>query len=266
MKNRRLIGQGREAKVYDWGENTVIKLFNHGTPFDAIHREFRLSSEIHTSGLPVPKVIRLEEIENQTGIVFEKIGGSSLLSHVKRNPLKVRWASHLMAEFHLKVHQHDEVGFLSPLLKKLSEEISKSSLDQHIKEEAYHRVKDGESICHLDFHLDNILFDGKRIHIIDWPNALIGDPAADIAKTIILHKIGSLPTGKFKKITEIPIRNLITHYYMKRYIKISSNSPENISRWLLPIAIARLNQNIPGESDALINLIFSSYNGKKKHG
>jgi aminoglycoside phosphotransferase (APT) family kinase protein len=40
------------------------------------------------------------------------------------------------------------------------------------------------SLLHLDYHQLNVLSNGSRIvGVIDWPNAQIGDPRADVART-----------------------------------------------------------------------------------
>jgi thiamine kinase-like enzyme len=38
------------------------------------------------------------------------------------------------------------------------------------------------TICHGDFHRENVLWDGERTYIIDWEDARWGDPYFDIAK------------------------------------------------------------------------------------
>jgi aminoglycoside phosphotransferase (APT) family kinase protein len=40
------------------------------------------------------------------------------------------------------------------------------------------------SLLHLDYHLFNVLADGRRVSaILDWANAQVGDPRADLART-----------------------------------------------------------------------------------
>ncbi|HET7342041.1 MAG TPA: phosphotransferase, partial [Methylomirabilota bacterium] len=48
------------------------------------------------------------------------------------------------------------------------------------------------AVCHGDFHPQNILVrDGAVTAVLDWPNALVGDPAFDVAAT--LNVIGLVP-------------------------------------------------------------------------
>ena len=41
-------------------------------------------------------------------------------------------------------------------------------------------------ICHGDFHPFNLLYDGAVTGVLDWPNALVADPAYDVASTTII--------------------------------------------------------------------------------
>jgi aminoglycoside phosphotransferase (APT) family kinase protein len=49
------------------------------------------------------------------------------------------------------------------------------------------------SLLHLDYHPNNVLTDGKQITgVVDWTNALAGDPRADAARTISILRVDPL--------------------------------------------------------------------------
>ncbi|MFD1910018.1 phosphotransferase family protein [Paenibacillus rhizoplanae] len=52
-------------------------------------------------------------------------------------------------------------------------------------------LPDGEKLCHGDFHPDNILMDDK-LWVIDWMTGVRGNPAADVARSVIMFSIGGL--------------------------------------------------------------------------
>lgn len=41
MRYGKIIGEGNTAKVYEWEEGTVLKLFDLGYPKNAVEREFQ---------------------------------------------------------------------------------------------------------------------------------------------------------------------------------------------------------------------------------
>ena len=49
------------------------------------------------------------------------------------------------------------------------------------------------ALLHLDFHPMNVLTDGKRITaVLDWVNAMPGDPRADLARTVSILRVGPI--------------------------------------------------------------------------
>jgi aminoglycoside phosphotransferase (APT) family kinase protein len=55
------------------------------------------------------------------------------------------------------------------------------------------------ALIHLDYHPLNVLIEGERVTaVLDWANARVGDPRADLARTFAIVRLAPLPT-------EIPV-------------------------------------------------------------
>jgi aminoglycoside phosphotransferase (APT) family kinase protein len=53
-----------------------------------------------------------------------------------------------------------------------------------------HLQLDRTALLHLDYHILNVLTDGKQITgIVDWTNAHAGDPRADAARTVFILRV-----------------------------------------------------------------------------
>ncbi len=84
--------------------------------------------------------------------------------------------------------------------------------------------------------------------VIDWAEATCGHPAADVARTILLLRIGDRPPGARGRVEDVG-RAYLTRTYLRSY-------PTPMPRpWLLPVAAARLNESIESERDHLLALI-----------
>jgi len=76
-------------------------------------------------------------------------------------------------------------------------------------------------ICHGDFHPQNILMeDGVVTGVIDWPNALVADPAYDVATTRVILglvplELSSLPAAA--RLLLSAARPLLLARYLARY-------------------------------------------------
>jgi aminoglycoside phosphotransferase (APT) family kinase protein len=84
-------------------------------------------------------------------------------------------------------------------LARLEQRIARGSLrglEQAMAWLSDHRPtgEDRRVICHGDFHPQNILMsDGRVTGVIDWPNAIVADPACDVASTRVI--LSDVPVG-----------------------------------------------------------------------
>src|SRR5262249_24371676 len=53
-------------------------------------------------------------------------------------------------------------------------------------------LPDADALCHGDYHPDNVLLSARGPLVIDWENAALGDPLADVARTLLLFRTSFL--------------------------------------------------------------------------
>jgi thiamine kinase-like enzyme len=98
-------------------------------------------------------------------------------------------------------------------------------------------------LCHGDPNPGNIIIknDGKAI-MIDWMNASIGSPEADLAEYIIMMRYAVLPSYLSNRFAEIfdSIRESIIHVFMDEYTKHSGMTYADVSPWITPVAARKL--------------------------
>lgn len=263
MEKGKLIGQGRTAEVFEWGNDKILKLFRENFPKAAIEKEYDVSLKISKKMNFAPKVYEIVEIDKRCGIVYERIDGSTMMKAIALRPLTVKKEARRLADLHKAIQQkvHYDFPDYKVILKdnitktELLEESIKTKLCKYIDE-----LEDGDMLCHGDFHPDNILMtkDGERI--IDWMTAAKGNPLADIARTSILFKFGVIPEKNFfEKCVINFVRNKFYLEYLKHYMRITGVRIEQIEKWELPIAAARLNEWLPKEEkDGILNFINST--------
>ena len=256
-----LIGKGAMADVFAWGENRVIKLFLRELPLSKVEQEFRAARSVAASGLPVPSVFEMAEVEGRHGIVFERLHGASMLAQVQARPWKLCWAARQLAELHAHVHSRAGPGDLPTFREILRRRITANSkASEHAHSEALgelEKLADGEALCHGDFHPDNILFTEGGVSIIDWSGASRGDPIGDVACTCHLIQNASLPpwTPRYMHLLLTISRRLLHATYLKRYFELRPGGRDQIAAWLPVLAKAAEywgtlpgRQNNPGRS------------------
>src|SRR5699024_5594972 len=67
-------------------------------------------------------------------------------------------------------------------------------------------MPNGSCLCHGDFHVFNLLVADEEVIIIDWVDAVSGDPGADVYRTYLLYLQYDLELAK---------------HYLDVYIKLS---------------------------------------------
>lgn len=260
MEKGKLIGQGRTAEIFEWDTNKILKLFRKEMPKEFVDNEYASSLNVGQLLNFIPRTYDMLEIDNRYGIVYEKINGKTMMSIIASKPWTAMKEARRLAELHRSIQR--EVDFELPSFKAaLKYNISKTDLLQEdIKTKIYDyidKLEDANILCHGDFHPDNILITNEGAEVIDWMTAMKGNPLADVARTSVILKYGDIPEKSYivRKMINFA-RNKFYSEYINHYLKISGASLEQIQKWEMPIAAARLIEWLPeNEKQNLIEFI-----------
>lgn len=269
MKPGKLIGQGRTAEIFEWGEDKILKLFRPGISKTLSEAEYKASLEINKKITSSPKVYDFIEIDNRSGIIYERIDGTTMLKVISTKPWKLSKEAHRLAKLHKSIQQ--KIDFELPrYTDRLKASISEVNLlSDDLKEKLYKYIDtlpDDNILCHGDFHPDNILITKDTAIVIDWMTAAKGNPLADVARTSVMLKFGDVPGKSYieKKLIDLFRKKLFLEY-IKEYINISKVNINQIKKWELPIAAARLIEWLP-ESEKRNLLAFVTTELNKLYG
>ena len=167
-----------------------------------------------------------------------------------------------LAELHTEMHKH-EVSDLPSQRTSLIEIIQQlESLPLGLKSSLLKLLEgfpDGNTLCHIDFHPDQVLITDSGPVIIDWMTAQKGHPHSDVARTCTILKFGQVPYGSWVMRTIINIwRGFFYRTYITRYLELHPGvSKEEIVNWMIPVAAGRLGEEIPGEREPILRFIRS---------
>lgn len=253
-----LIGRGRTADVFRWSDGHALKLYHAGWPVDAAKREQQLAKAVHEAGAAAPAVGDMVQVDGRHGILYERVDGSSLLNHTTARPWTIFHSAHVMAELHAHMHALHPSGLPTQRARLQNKIDDARPLPDTLKQaalKALAQLPDDSALCHGDFHPDNIVLSTRGPIILDWVEASCGHPLADVARTTLMMQHAAVPP-------HVPGRRLIEagrmlwyHLYLRRYCQLRSVLPKQVEAWLLPVAAARLSENIPEEEAQLLRLI-----------
>jgi len=257
-----LIAEGRTAEVYALGEDRVIKLFFEWCPSHWVQQEIEIASVISLMSIPTPKIINHLEIEGRQGIIYERVNGSSMLKLSITKPWLLFQFARQLAELHTEVHKNKVtdlpaqrvslVGVIQQL-EGLPPDLNSSVL------KLLDGLPDGNTLCHFDFHPDQVLITDNGPVVIDWMTAQQGHPLSDVARTCVILKFGQVPYGSWVMRMIVNIwREFFYRTYINRYLELHPGvSMGEIANWMIPIAAGRLNEEIPGEREPILRFLHS---------
>ncbi|MGH4034084.1 aminoglycoside phosphotransferase family protein [Actinomycetota bacterium Odt1-20B] len=159
-----LIAQGRDADVYALDDSRVLRRYRHGGPTEL---EAQLMGHLAACGYPVPKVYETTD----TGMVLERLTGPTILDVLARRPWRVASLGRTLGRLHARLHTVMAPKWLPRRSATLGD----------------------DRVLHLDLHPGNVVLTRQGPVVIDWRNAGAGDPAADVAMTVVTVGSAQIP-------------------------------------------------------------------------
>lgn len=240
------IGQGNTAEILLYKPGTVLKLFRDQFPESGVLKEWRVTRAVQTVYSRMPKALRLVSCGERSGILYELAEGQDLFRMIGSEPFLLFSTGKKLAEIHTEIHGKTISGILTVKEKLLQEIGWVNDLSDDEKRKITDRLlllPDGDRLCHFDFHPGNIMVSGGKLLVLDWLTACSGEPAADIARTCLLLKYGEVRNGdRLSRLILSITKVFIRRSYMRNIRRLSGITRDEIKRWILPAAAARLSE------------------------
>ena len=202
----------------------------HHDPAMAL-REQATQNAVADLGYPAPRVLLAAADPAALGAPFllmERLPGRALLE------TRAVGMGAVLADLQLRLHALDPTplaralgpaGTFDGYLDAFARRIERGKLNGLTPLLAWlraHRPPEGPlAICHGDFHPQNVLVErGVLTGVLDWPNALVADPAFDVASTLnILRFVPVGLTSMPRALRELArfLQPLLAWRYLTRY-------------------------------------------------
>jgi aminoglycoside phosphotransferase (APT) family kinase protein len=150
------------------------------------------------AGLPVPASHGVVTIDGRSGVVMERIEGTTLRAVLEVEPGEPELLALAMRFIDLQLEINlTELEGLPDLVTRLGQELPQSGLPDPLIDELTEllgQLDDGRrGVCHFDFHPNNVLVSPDGWIVIDWLTVAAGPPMADLARTLVLRGDGAVP-------------------------------------------------------------------------
>ena len=259
-RSLRLIGQGREAEVFEWRDGRVLKLLRAPGPVARLALEVAALEAARSAGVLVPQVYEEVVIDGRPGLMMERLAGRDLLTIIGQKPWLVFHSGRLTGEIHARINAARAPASLPAVKDVVNRGLARLAPSEPTLAEwagrILARLPDGDALCHGDFHPGQIMSSGDQFAAFDWSGAKRGDPLFDYARTRVLLSIGEPPPGTqltLKLLAKIG-RQLLVSSYVRSYER---NASERIDRtrvhdWEIVNLAARVLDDVPGERPRIL--------------
>lgn len=231
-----------------WSGPLIARVFRDPAGPERARFEGAAQQVIAGLGFPCPRPVATEPDASVLGgafMIMPRVAGKPLLS---AGPRVVAFQlPRILAETHARLHTLDvgaaraafrEAGVEDVATRKglwlphLRTEIDASELDAYRPGlewlESHLPAAATLAVCHLDFHPLNVMFDGTKVTgVIDWANASIGDPAADVAATLVIMEMGPLDAGRLQPAADL-LRRWLARRYLAKYRRLRPLDMERV--------------------------------------
>lgn len=187
-----LVAVGRTSDVYEFGPDAVVKVPRPAVPAHWAAKEARLTSAVRELGAPVPSVLGVVQVDGRDAIVFERVGGQSMWEMILENPGDVETLGGELADVHRRILCAGLPGEVAGLVERMRSKIEAVGELTHLERtEALGELAGlprGAALLHGDLHPGNVLMSPSGPVVIDWFDASIGHPVADVVRSSVLMR------------------------------------------------------------------------------
>jgi aminoglycoside phosphotransferase (APT) family kinase protein len=255
------IAEGREAEIFAWEPGVVLKLYRSTEWLRSRDIESAAMEAVKQVGGATPAALGFVEVDGRPGLLIERIEGIDMLTAIGRKPWKIIRAGGIIGGVHAALNSTAAPSSLQSLKERLSRRIAdvgavRADLGERGMR-ALAPLPDGDRLCHGDFHPGNVILSPTGPVVIDWPGATRGDATADVARTVLMIRLGDLPPGApllIRKLDKVG-RTFLRLRYLAAYRKVHAIDTTMLERWTVPVAIARLAEGIEPEIPKILKLL-----------
>lgn len=177
-------------KVEYEGQSYALRVFRVGAHEYCAHERVVMEAA-RAAGLPVPTVHAAGVWQDRPTLLITWLPGRMLADELRARPWRLWRLGRSFGRMQATIHA---VPVPDLLLQQSDAWITWNCENEPALHECLRQAVTSKPVLlHLDYHVNNVLTDGKRITgVIDWTNALAGDPRADAARTISIMCVDPL--------------------------------------------------------------------------
>lgn len=232
----------RPYKVVYKDGNRIIKVFTKEHGKANVFNEALCQARVEESGLDIPKVLEVTQIDGEWAVVIEYVEGRTLEQLMQENPEKMEEYMEKFVDLQLYMHEK-KAPRLTLQKDKFARKIEsvKDKLDATVRYELLTRLDsmpNHTKLCHGDFNPSNVIVaEDGTMKIVDWSHATQGNASGDAAITYLEFALKDQKTADL---------------YLNLFCRKSDTAKQYVQKWLPIAAAAQLTKGVKDEEEFLL--------------
>ena len=225
-------------------EEGIVKVFETTHPKSAVFNEALNTVRIEETGLDIPKLKEVTQIDGKWALVIEKKDGKTLEEMMQVDAANIEKYMSDFVDLQLTIHAKT-----APMLNRMKDKLARQidtlkALDATQRYELRTRLESmpkHSKVCHGDFNPSNVIV-GKngKMTVVDWAHATQGNASADAAMTYLLFALKDQKTADL---------------YLDLFCKKIDTAKQYVQQWLPIVAASQLEKDNELEKDFLMKWI-----------
>ena len=243
LEKENMLVKRPNKEVYRCGD-CIVKVHETSHLKSDVFNEALNTARAEETGLPVPKMKEVTEIDGKWALVTEYNAGSTMEELMEKNPEKLEYYMEQFVDLQLEIHSKQS-ALLYKMKGKLTSQInSLKIIDATTRYELLTRLEGmpkHKKLCHGDYNPSNVIVaeDGS-LKVIDWAHATQGNASADAAMTYLLFALKDQDKADL---------------YLKLYCKKSDTARQYVQKWLPIVAASQLTKDNELEKEFLMRWV-----------
>jgi aminoglycoside phosphotransferase (APT) family kinase protein len=258
----RLVGQGREAEIFEWSDGAVLRLMRDASWGERAKQQAEAMRAASSSGAPVPAVRELVQVDGRPGLVMDRVDGPAMMDMLARSPWKLFSMARQLGELHARINAieapptiPDQREYLRGRIAEVGDLIPEPLSAWAL--EVLDGLPDGDRLCHGDYHVSNVLIAGEGPKVIDWTRVTRGHPTGDFARSLLLTHMGEVPPGTpiVIRLARRPGQGVFNRTYDRAYRRHLEVDDASLEGWKVAQIAARFSEEIEVEYPRLLRFL-----------
>ncbi|MBT5867067.1 MAG: phosphotransferase [Ilumatobacter sp.] len=250
-----LIAVGRTSQVFRYGNDAVAKVLGHRVPDHWASVEASLTASVRALGVPAPEVLDITAVDGRPAVIFELIEGPTMWQLMLDDRAAVGSLVHQFAEVQRSIHRAGVPDLVPASVERMGRKIAQvdvvSETDRRRATDVVQQLPRGAALLHGDLHPGNILVGPGGLVAIDWFDASVGHPAADVVRSRLLIGADMLTDRRHLPGATDADLQVMQDAYLVEMSDVLEEASDHLDDWIAATALSRIAEGTADDVEAL---------------